>query len=148
MELTFLVPYNFDYFTVMKKIDTTARYYETNEWARQQNAHFIIGITDFAQVVFGDIVFIELPQIGQVFQQGTPFAVTESNKAANDISMPLSGQIIEINSDLPDHPEWMNEAPYDKGWLVKIKATNPTEWEQLMNAEQYAQFIGLFFNKT
>lgn len=132
----------------MKKIDLTAKYYETNEWARQQNNHFIIGITDFAQVVFGEIVFIELPQIGQVFTQGDPFAVTESNKAANDILMPMSGQIIEINTALPDHPEWMNEDPYDKGWLVKIKATNPKELDQLMNAEQYAAFIGVFFNKT
>ncbi len=132
----------------MKKIDLTAKYYETNEWARQQNNHFIIGITDFAQVVFGEIVFIELPQIGQVFTQGDPFAVTESNKAANDILMPMSGQIIEINTALPDHSEWMNEDPYGKGWLVKIKATNPKELDQLMNAEQYAAFIGVFFNKT
>lgn len=132
----------------MKKINPNARYYETNEWVIQRQGEFIIGITDFAQTVFGDITFIELPQISQTFQQGTAFAITESNKAANDISMPLSGEIIAVNQSLIDHPTWLNEDPYDKGWLVKIKVNNPSEWENLMTAEQYSAFIGVFFNKT
>ena len=132
----------------MKEINPIAHYYETNEWATQTQADFTIGITDFAQTVFGDIVFIELPSIGQVFQQGAAFAITESNKATNEISIPLSGEIIAINEALVDNPKWLNEDPYEKGWLVKIKATNPAEWEGLMNAEQYRAFIGVFFNKT
>ncbi|MFK7982363.1 MAG: glycine cleavage system protein H, partial [Saprospiraceae bacterium] len=72
----------------------------------------------------------------------------ESNKAANDISMPLSGEIIAINQQLTNNPIWLNETPYDKGWLVKIKAGNPSEWATLMTAEQYSAFIGVFFNKT
>lgn len=132
----------------MKKINPSARYYETNEWAIQKQGQFIIGITDFAQTVFGDVTFIELPPIGQVFQQGTAFATIESNKAANDISMPLSGEIIAINEQLIEHPIWLNEDSYDRGWLVKIKASNPSEWDKLMTAEQYSAFIGVFFNKT
>jgi len=131
----------------MKKINLAARYYETNEWAFQIQAHFLIGITDFAQTVFGAITFIELPPIGQVFQKGTVFAITESTKATNEISMPLSGEIIAINQQLIDHPIWLNEDPYDKGWLVKIKASTPSEWADLMTAEEYRAFIGGFFNK-
>lgn len=132
----------------MKKINPAAHYYETNEWATKTQGGFLIGITDFAQTVFGDVVFIELPAIGQVFQKGAAFAITESNKASNEISMPLSGKIIAVNQPLVDNPSWLNEAPYDKGWLVKIKANNPGEWEALMTAEQYRAFIGVFFNKT
>lgn len=132
----------------MKKINPTAHYYETNEWALQIQAGFLIGITDFAQTVFGDIVFIELPTVGQFFQQGAPFAITESNKASNEISIPLSGEIIAVNQRLVDNPIWLNENPYEKGWLVKIKASKPSEWGELMTAEQYHAFIGVFFNKT
>jgi len=107
----------------MKKINPIAHYYETNEWALQIQTDFLIGITDFAQTVFGDIVFIELPQIGQFFQQGKTFAITESNKASNEISIPLSGEIIEVNQALVNNPIWLNEDPYEKGWLIKIKAT-------------------------
>ena len=132
----------------MKKINSTAHYYETNEWATQTQAGFLIGITDFAQTVFGEIVFIELPPICQFFQQGATFAITESNKASNEISIPLSGEIIEVNQSLVENPSWLNKDPYDKGWLVKIKPSNPAEWEALMTAEQYRAFIGIFFNKT
>ncbi len=132
----------------MKKINALARYFETNEWAIQQQTGYLIGITDFAQTVFGDIVFIELPKIGQSFQLGAAFAITESNKAANEICIPLSGEILEINQSLINNPKWLNEDPYGKGWLIRIKATTTTEWDSLMTAEQYRAYIGEFFNKT
>lgn len=132
----------------MKKINALARYFETNEWAIHTPNHFIIGITDFAQTVFGNLEFVELPAVGQVFQQGATFAITESSKASNDISMPIGGKIIEVNQSIIQHPKWLNEDPYGKGWLVKIQASNPAEWNELMNAEQYRAFIGVFFNKT
>lgn len=132
----------------MKKINPTARYFETNEWALQEQDYFLIGITDFAQTVFGDTQFIELPKVGQTFPQGTTFAVIESNKAANDISIPLSGTIIAINQQLIENTSWLNIDPYEKGWLVKVKATKPSEWDELMTAAQYRAFIGVFFNKT
>jgi len=132
----------------MKKINSNARYFETNEWALPTQDYFLIGITDFAQTVFGDIVFIDLPKIGQTFLQSATFAITESNKATNDISLPLSGEIIAVNQALIENPIWLNEDPYGKGWLVKIKATKPVEWNALMTAEQYGAFIGVFFNKT
>lgn len=131
----------------MKEINPTARYFETNEWVQKSQTNFLVGITDFAQTVFGDIILIELPAIGQVFHQGNSFCVTESNKATNDISMPISGKIIAVNTQLSHHPEWLNEAPYGKGWLVKIAATHPSEWDELMTAAQYADYIGAFFKK-
>ena len=131
----------------MKKINTVARYYETNEWAVATEDAFTIGITDFAQTVFGDIIFEELPKIGQTYEQGATFAITESNKTTSTISLPLSGEIIAINQSLATNPFWLNESPYDKGWLVKIKATNSTEWSELMTAAQYQAYIGVFFNK-
>ncbi|MEM1121270.1 MAG: glycine cleavage system protein GcvH [Bacteroidota bacterium] len=132
----------------MKKIHPTAKYFETNEWARLEGDYFTIGITDFAQTVFGDITFIELPKIGTSFQQGKPFAITESSKAANDIFMPLSGEIMAVNEVLLENPAWLNKAPYDQGWIAKIKANDLSEWKQLMTAEQYADYIGAFFKKT
>ena len=131
----------------MKKVDSRARYFETNEWARPDGAGYLIGITDFAQTVFGEVTYIELPDIGQSFQKGTPFAITESNKASNEVTMPLSGKITSINSDLLDHPEWLNDDPYGQGWLVKIIPADSTEWGTLMGAKQYQNFIGVFFNK-
>lgn len=132
----------------MKKINLSARYFETNEWVLQIQQYFLIGITDFAQTVFGDIEFITLPSLGQTYSKGETFATTESSKASNDISMPISGEIIAVNSSLPDCPFWLNVDPYDKGWLVKIKATNPAEFEDLMTAIEYRAFIGVFFNKS
>ncbi len=132
----------------MKKINPKARYFETNEWVVQQQNYFLFGITDFAQIVFGEIEFITLPTIGQIFSQGATFATTESKKATNAISMPIGGEIIAINQPLIDHPTWLNQDPYGKGWLVKIAADNPSDWETLMTAEQYRAYIGVFFNKT
>ncbi len=131
----------------MKKVNPDAKYYETNEWAIQNQEHFLLGITDFAQTVFGDINYIEFPKIGETFAQGQAYAVVESTKTATDISMPLSGKIIAINEQIITHPEILNKAPYQEGWLVKIEATSIAEWNELMTAEQYQQYIGVFFNK-
>lgn len=131
----------------MKKVNPDAKYYETNEWAIKSQGHFLLGITDFAQTVFGDINYIELPKKGETFEQGQTYAVVESTKTATDISMPMSGKIIAINEQLIAHPEILNKAPYQEGWLVKIEATSMEEWKELMTAEQYQQYIGVFFNK-
>ena len=132
----------------MKKVNPAAKYYETNEWAAQQEGHFLLGITDFAQTVFGDINFVALPKIGESFQQGQPYAVVESTKTATDISMPLSGKIIAINEQLITNASLLNKVPYEEGWLVKMEATSPNEWNELMTAEQYQRYIGVFFNKV
>ncbi len=132
----------------MKKVHPLAKYYETNEWAVQKETHFLLGITDFAQTVFGDINYVALPKIGETFAQGQPYAVIESTKTATDISMPLSGTIIAINEQLITHPEILNKTPYIAGWLVKIEATSIDEWKELMTAEQYQRYIGVFFNKS
>lgn len=132
----------------MKKVNPLAKYYETNEWAVQKQAHFLLGITDFAQTVFGKINYVALPKIGETFAQGQPYAVVESTKTATDISMPLSGKIIAINEQLITHPEILNKTPYLEGWLVKIEATSMDEWDELMTAEKYQRYIGVFFNKS
>lgn len=131
----------------MKKLNREARYYETNEWIVQNKDQYTIGITDFGQTVFGNIVFVELPEIGDSFQQGQTFAVTESNKCASDLTMPMSGKILAVNPQLLSHPELLNEDPYLEGWLIKITASHPEEWDHLMTAEQYLGYIGVFFNK-
>jgi len=131
----------------MKKVNPVAKYYETNEWATQESDYYLLGITDFAQTVFGDITYVELPKIGTSFRQGQPFTIVESAKTATDISMPLSGKIIAVNEQLIQQPELLNLAPYQEGWLVKIEASVPAEWNDLMTAEQYQKYIGVFFNK-
>lgn len=132
----------------MKKINPIARYFETNEWVLKNTNEYIIGITDFAQTVFGNINFIELPEVGQFFQQGTPFAVIESNKAANEVTMPVSGKIIAVNLNLLSNPDLLNQDPYGEGWLVKISIGASSTWDNLMTAKEYQAFIGVFFNKT
>lgn len=101
----------------------------------------------FCSDSFWDISYIELPKIGEIFQQGQPYAVVESTKTATDISMPLSGKIIALNEQLITHPEILNKAPYEEGWMVKIEAISIDEWNELMTAEQYQRYIGVFFNK-
>lgn len=132
----------------MKKVNPTARYFETNEWVEEKDGFYIIGITDFAQVVFGDIVFVELPEIDTSFKKGDPFAITESNKASNEIFMPMGGKILAINEALIDNPELLNTHPYSDGWLIVMEPTNIEEWSELMDGATYQKYIGAFFNKV
>lgn len=132
----------------MKQVHLSARYYETDGWVRQEGDHFLVGITDFAQTFFGEVTFLELPKIGTILQQGQSFATTESTKATYDILAPISGKVIDINQDLLAHPEWINEAPYEKGWFVKVTINDLNEWNALLTANAYLDSISIFFNKT
>lgn len=131
----------------MKKIDQTARYFETNEWARKDLAEVTLGITDFAQTVFGNVVFVETQEVGKKIQKGDLIATIESNKTASDILSPLSGEIVAVNLELLNQPELINSSPYMEGWLVKIKLTNEKEWQELMTAEAYQKYMKVFYNK-
>jgi glycine cleavage system H protein len=111
---------------------------ETHEWSLLgDNSIVTVGITDYAQNSLGDVVFVELPEVGRGVKQAEQVAVVESVKAASDIYAPVSGTIVAINELLLDAPEAINESPYDKGWFFKIKITDASEWNALRSAEAY-----------
>jgi glycine cleavage system H protein len=125
----------------MSDIPESLYYSDSHEWARDEEDFFTIGITDHAQGLLGDLVYVELPEIGSQITAGDPVGVVESVKAASDIYCPISGEIIEINDSLSRSPEIVNSDPYNEGWLFKIKATNPDELDDLMSAEAYQSCI-------
>lgn len=115
------------------------KYAATHEWVRlEEDGTVTIGITDHAQELLGDIVFIELPEEGAVVSAKDEISVVESVKAASDIYAPVSGEVIAINEDLTDAPETVNSSPYGDGWLCRILPSNPSELEELLDADTYA----------
>ena len=117
------------------------KYTKEHEWAKEEGDTALLGITDFAQHSLGDVVFVELPEVGTQLKKGEAFGSVESVKAASDIYSPLSGEVIEINSELEDHPELLNESPYEKGWIIKIRVSDSGESTELMNEAEYAEFV-------
>lgn len=119
------------------------KFTKEHEWITILNEGLaMIGISDFAQEQLGDIVSVELPKIGSKFRQMQPMAIVDSVKASSDIYSPLSGEVVQVNDELSEHPEWINESPYELGWIVKIKPSNMEELDDLMTAGQYSEFIG------
>lgn len=118
------------------------RYTSTHEWARVNGDIATVGITDFAQDSLGDIVYVELPQVGTAFKKEEPFGSIESVKAASDLYAPLSGEVSEVNEELADHPEWVNQEPYGKGWMIKLKIADSSEIDGLLTADQYKAQLG------
>ncbi|RLC89935.1 MAG: glycine cleavage system protein GcvH [Chloroflexi bacterium] len=123
------------------KIDQNARYTKTHEWARKEDDVFVIGISDYAQSTLSDIVYVELPEVGDEIIGGDQFGVVESVKAAADVFSPLSGEVVAINEALEDAPEVVNSDAFGDGWLIKIKAGDETEWDTLLTPEDYQQVI-------
>ncbi len=117
------------------------RYAPTHEWAKVEGDIAIVGISDYAQHALSDVVYVELPEVGTQVSKGDPVAVVESVKAAEDVYAPLSGEIVEINEELPDNPEWVNEDPYGKAWFFKIKMSNPAEYDELLDVEAYKKVV-------
>lgn len=113
-------------------------YQKSDEWLRVEGETGTIGITDYAQDALNDIVFVELPEVGESFSKGEAFGTVESVKAAADLLMPVDGEIVEVNEGLEDDPETINASPYDDGWIVKIKITGSTDG--LMNAQAYDEY--------
>ena len=113
------------------------RYAKTHEWARIDGDRATIGITDFAQHELGDVVYLDLPKPGQTFRAGASFGTVESVKAVSDLYAPLSGEVVEINETLLDAPEGINNSPYDNGWMLVLKLTDPSEADALMDAAAY-----------
>jgi glycine cleavage system H protein len=116
-------------------------YTEEHEWVMVEGDLATIGITDFAQDALGDIVFVELPQVGTILEAGKPFGVVESVKAVSDIYAPVSGEVVEINEELPDTPEVINTSPFEDGWMIKVKLADQSEVGELMSAEAYQEFV-------
>jgi glycine cleavage system H protein len=126
----------------MSNIPKELRYTATHEWVRPEgNGIFTVGITEHAQGLLGDMVFVELPDIGDEVSTGDDIVVAESVKAASDVYAPISGEILEINEDLEDSPELVNSDPFGDGWMFKIKAEDAAEVEALLDAEGYENTI-------
>jgi glycine cleavage system H protein len=118
------------------------RFTKQHEWIVMRNGIAIIGISDFAQDQLGDIVSIELPKVGSRFKQTQAMAIVDSVKASSDIFCPLTGEVSEINENLSEHPELINQSPYELGWIVKIRPSNPSDFDSFMTREEYDRFIG------
>ena len=112
-------------------------YAETHEWVRLEDGEAVVGISDFAQEELNDVVYVELPEVGDTLSKGDMFATVESVKAASDVYMPLSGEILEVNEALEDSPGLVNEDPYGAGWFVRMQVSDPSEAETLLDAEGY-----------
>ena len=117
------------------------KYTKTHEWVKLNGQIATTGITDYAQHQLGDIVFVELPEVGMVFEEGSNAAEIESVKAVGDFIMPLSGEILEVNESLADTPELVNSSPFGRGWMIKIKINHNEEIKELLSAEQYKQLV-------
>ena len=122
----------------MSNVPTELKYAASHEWVRNEgNGIYSIGITEHAQELLGDMVFVELPEVGDTLAVGDDCAVAESVKAASDIYAPISGEVVEINEELEDSPETVNNDPYGDGWLFKIKADDVSELNNLLDADGY-----------
>lgn len=115
------------------------KYTSTHEWIKIEDSTATVGITDYAQHQLGDIVFVELPEVGMVFEKGSNAAEIESVKAVGDLIMPLSGEIIDINEKLVDNPEIVNSSPFGNGWMIKLKFSHPSEINELLSVEKYKE---------
>ena len=122
-------------------IDMQARYLKSHEWARQEDDEIVVGIPDHAQEQLGDIVYVELPEVGDEVARGEAFGSVESVKAASDIYAPVSGVVSAINEELEDAPELVNQDPYGKGWMIKIEPSDLEEWDELLTPEAYEQIV-------
>ncbi len=123
------------------EIPPVLKYSKEHEWVAIEGSVATVGITDYAQDQLGEIVYVELPAVGDKISKDDPFGVVESVKAVSDIYAPLSGTVIEINEDLPESPEVVNEDPYGDGWLIKVKISDAAELDDLMDNEEYEELV-------
>ncbi len=125
----------------MSKIPADLKYSKEHEWVRVDGSRAVVGITDYAQESLGDIVFVELPNVGDTFETGDAIGVVESVKAASDIYTPVGGKVVEINEALLDAPETINEDPYDKGWMLVIELADESQTDSLLSGEEYKAYL-------
>ncbi len=117
------------------------RYTREHEWARRRDGKVVVGITDFAQDQLGDVVYVELPDVGDPVKKGESFGVVESTKAVSELFAPISGKVVEVNAPLADAPETINEDPYEEGWMIAIEPSDAKELDALLDAKAYRAFV-------
>lgn len=125
----------------MSNIPASLRYSEEHEWVKTEDGKVRIGITEFAQSELGDIVFVELPEVGDEIVADEPFGSVESVKTVSELYAPISGKVVEINGELEDSPEFVNESPYEKAWMVVVEPSDSSQIDALLSAEQYGELI-------
>ena len=113
------------------------RYLATHEWVKLEGDEAIAGISDYAQHELSDVVYVELPEVGEVLEQGDVFGTVESVKAASDVYMPMSGEVVAVNTELEDTPQRVNEDPFRKGWFIRFHPSRPEQYKSLLDAEAY-----------
>jgi glycine cleavage system H protein len=116
-------------------------YTKQHEWIRVNGDIGAVGISDHAQKELGDVVFVELPKVGDTFDTNEPFGNVESVKAVSEVFCPVAGEVVEVNQELVGSPQWVNEDPYGDGWFVKVKISNPEELKDLFNAGEYEEYV-------
>ncbi|QUG42540.1 glycine cleavage system protein GcvH [Psychrobacillus sp. INOP01] len=117
------------------------KYSAEHEWVKTEGGNVRIGITEFAQSELGDIVFVELPQVGDEIKAGDPFGSVESVKTVSELYAPISGKVLEVNTELEDSPEYVNESPYENAWMIVIEPADLTEVDGLLSPEKYEELI-------
>ncbi|HBA41194.1 MAG: glycine cleavage system protein H [Deltaproteobacteria bacterium RIFCSPLOWO2_02_56_12] len=117
------------------------KFTKEHEWVLVEDQVAIIGITEYAEQELGDVVYVELPEVGEKIVKDDPFGAVESVKAVSDIYAPVSGTVVEVNDTLPDSPETINDDPYGDGWLIKVEMTDKDDLKDLMSAEEYAEYV-------
>ncbi len=117
------------------------KYTKEHEWVKQEDGAVRIGITDFAQAELGDIVFVELPEVDDEIKKNEPFGSVESVKTVSELYAPISGKVVAINEDLSDSPEFVNESPYEKAWMIIVEPSDSSELDELLSADQYEATI-------
>lgn len=122
------------------KFDDSVKYAKNHEWAREEDGGLVVGISDYAQDSLGDVVFVELPEVGDTYEQGETFGVVESVKAASDIYMPVAGEVTAVNEELGAQPDKVNKDPFGEGWLVKITPSDSSQLDSLMSPAEYKTY--------
>jgi glycine cleavage system H protein len=117
------------------------KYTKEHEWVRVEGNLAVVGISEYAQHALGDIVSLDLPQVGTKFKKGQSFAMVDSMKASSDVYAPISGEVAEVNSELSNNPQWVNESPQSKAWFIKLKPENLDELNSLMDEEAYKKYV-------
>ena len=117
------------------------KYSKEHEWVLVEGTTATIGITEYAQEELGDIVYVELPEVGEKIVKDDPFGAVESVKAVSDVYAPVSGAVLEINDILPDNPETINDDPYGDGWMIRVELSDPDDLKELMDADEYAEYV-------
>lgn len=123
-------------------VPSELKYSKEHEWVKVEGNTVTIGITEYAQGELGDIVFVELPEVDDEINEGDTFGSVESVKTVSELYAPVSGKVVESNDELEDSPEFVNESPYEKAWMVKVELSDESQLEELLTAEQYSEMIG------